>query len=408
MSLGRLSVAAQPATGPASAAAAARPPAPLPAPGGARLSDVVSPATGSDARRPGAEAASCVTRWTSMSPDSRVTRAPIPSPARNDSHRPRLLAPSTICVAFSRPREVEQGDRDVVTHDLVPGAAHRLGQAALPPDLGRVDAGQPVAPARRGRPAGPSRSSGRRSGRRGVAASRPRGRRERDDDPLAGLPRLVDPVRGAVALQPLVHPFGHPQQRQLAQRGEVADPEVVGQGGVHALRRGRCCRGPSGAAAPRARCRRSRSGRPGGPPRRGSSRAAATPLIRSTTSLSDSRCWMLTVVITSMPASRSSSTSCHRFSFRLPGMLLWASSSTRATAGRRASTRVEVELLERRTAVLEPLARHDLEPLELLGGVRAAVRLDDADDDVGARDSSRRRPSSSMANVLPTPGAMPR
>ena len=50
---------------------------------------------------------------------------------------------------------------------------------------------------------------------------------QRDDDPLARLPRLVDAVRGAVALQPLVDPLGHPEQRQLAQRGEVADPEVV-------------------------------------------------------------------------------------------------------------------------------------------------------------------------------------
>ena len=36
-----------------------------------------------------------------MWPESRVTRAPIPSPARNDSQRPLLLAPTTIWVAFS-------------------------------------------------------------------------------------------------------------------------------------------------------------------------------------------------------------------------------------------------------------------------------------------------------------------
>ena len=47
---------------------------------------------------------------------------------------------------------------------------------------------------------------------------------------------------------------------------------------------------------------------------------------------------MLTVVMTSMPASSSSSTSCQRFSCRLPGMFVWASSSTSATAGLRAST----------------------------------------------------------------------
>ena len=45
----------------------------------------------------------------------------------------------------------------------------------------------------------------------------------------------------------------------------------------------------------------------------------STPVIRSITSLSDSRCWMLTVEMTSMPASSSSSTSCQRFSCRAPG-----------------------------------------------------------------------------------------
>jgi hypothetical protein len=63
-----------------------------------------------------------------------------------------------------------------------------------------------------------------------------------------------------------------------------------------------------------------------------------TPVIRSISSLSDSRCWMLTVVITSMPAARITSTSSARFSRVLPGTLLCASSSTHTTAGLRAST----------------------------------------------------------------------
>jgi len=40
----------------------------------------------------------------------------------------------------------------------------------------------------------------------------------------------------------------------------------------------------------------------------------------------------LTVVITLMPASSKASTSCQRFSYRPPGMLVWASSSTSATS----------------------------------------------------------------------------
>ncbi|CAB4700606.1 unannotated protein [freshwater metagenome] len=46
---------------------------------------------------------------------------------------------------------------------------------------------------------------------------------------------------------------------------------------------------------------------------------------------------MLTVVMTSMPAARSSSMSWARFSWRLPGTLVWASSSTSTTAGARAT-----------------------------------------------------------------------
>ena len=47
---------------------------------------------------------------------------------------------------------------------------------------------------------------------------------------------------------------------------------------------------------------------------------------------------MLTAEITSMPASSSSSTSCQRFSWREPGTLVCASSSTSAICGLRAST----------------------------------------------------------------------
>ena len=47
---------------------------------------------------------------------------------------------------------------------------------------------------------------------------------------------------------------------------------------------------------------------------------------------------MLTVVMTSIPAARISSTSWARFSCRLPGTLVWASSSTQTTFGRRAIT----------------------------------------------------------------------
>ncbi len=58
---------------------------------------------------------------------------------------------------------------------------------------------------------------------------------ERDHNPFPGLPGAPDIVRLPVALQPLVDLVGQPQQSQLAQRGQVADPEVVGQGRVDLL-----------------------------------------------------------------------------------------------------------------------------------------------------------------------------
>ena len=46
--------------------------------------------------------------------------------------------------------------------------------------------------------------------------------------------------------------------------------------------------------------------------------------------------------------------------------------------------RVEVHLLELRAAVLDLPAGDDLEIADLLGGAGSTVRLDDADDDIGA------------------------
>ena len=46
----------------------------------------------------------------------------------------------------------------------------------------------------------------------------------------------VDVVVGAVAVELVVDLVGQPQQGQLAQRGEVADPEVVAERGVDLLR----------------------------------------------------------------------------------------------------------------------------------------------------------------------------
>ncbi len=52
------------------------------------------------------------------------------------------------------------------------------------------------------------------------------------DDAFAGLPGGADVVLAPVFLKVLVDPVRHPQQGQLAQRGEVPGPEVVREGGV--------------------------------------------------------------------------------------------------------------------------------------------------------------------------------
>ena len=93
---------------------------------------------------------------------------------------------------------------------------------------------------------------------------------------------------------------------------------------------------------------------------------------------------MFTVEMTSMPASSSSSMSCQRFAFRLPGRVGVRELVDERHLGMAGEHRVEIHLLERRAAVLDLAPRDDLEVAELLDRLRAAVGLDDADDDVGA------------------------
>lgn len=220
---------------------------------------------------------------------------------------------------------------------MVEGAAEVLDQGALHGQFLRRGGRQPVgaryvdgqhltAGALLGEPRGPS-DQGPALGSAGQA----------DHDPLARAPDLRHPVLAAVLLQILVDPVRHPQQRQLPQRGQIARPEVVGQGRVHLVRLVDVA-----VRHPPAQCLWRHVDqfdlvRPAYDLVRHGLRCR-TPVIDSTTSPRDSRCWMLTVDITSMPAASSSSTSCQRLVLREPGTLVWASSSTRATWGLRAST----------------------------------------------------------------------
>ena len=58
---------------------------------------------------------------------------------------------------------------------------------------------------------------------------------DRDDDPLLGRPGVLDLVGPSVVTERVVDPVGQPEQGELAQRGQVADPEVRRQRGVDVL-----------------------------------------------------------------------------------------------------------------------------------------------------------------------------
>ena len=126
-----------------------------------------------------------------------------------------------------RPGELQQGLGHVVADDLVVGAAEGLHQLPLRGEVGGAGAGEPVRAGDVHRQqvaaGGPGSDAGCAPDQRlalGAAG-------DRDDDPFPGLPGALDVVLGAVGLQRLVDLVRGPQQRQLSQRGQVPDPEVV-------------------------------------------------------------------------------------------------------------------------------------------------------------------------------------
>ena len=80
-----------------------------------------------------------------------------------------------------------------------------------------------------------------------------------------------------------------------------------------------------------------------------------------------------------MPAASSSSTSCQRLAWRLPGTLLCASSSTSASGRLAGEQPVEVHFDKRASAIGQPGRRQDLEPADQPLGLGATMRLHDAD-----------------------------
>ncbi len=132
--------------------------------------------------------------------------------------------------------EIQQRGGHVVADHGVQGGAEADGQLAHLAHLRRGHAGQAVAAddvdhhqlgaGLRRDPRCPAHQGFR---------LRPAG--DGDDDALARLPGVGDLVLCAVLRQRGVDLVGQPEQRQFAQRGEVAAAEVVGQRGVDALGR---------------------------------------------------------------------------------------------------------------------------------------------------------------------------
>ncbi len=132
--------------------------------------------------------------------------------------------------------EGQQRGGDVVADHHVVAAAEGLDELALLGERAGGGAGQAVAA---GDVDGQQVPAGGAVGDPGGAADQGLAlgaAGEGDHDPLAGLPDPVDAVGRAVVAQALVHPPGDPEQGELAQGGEVADPEVVRECGVHLLR----------------------------------------------------------------------------------------------------------------------------------------------------------------------------
>ena len=180
--------------------------------------------------------------WTSIFPDCCTTAAPMPS-SKMRAHRDRRDVPSTSWVAFS---SRAKSSRALGTSS--PTTVCRWRRGCRPARAPCPSAGprHPASPSPRTTCTTSSSAAGLRRDP-GCAAHqglRLRAAGEGDDDTFAGLPGVGDLVLGAVLLERLVDLVGQPQQRQLAQRGEVADAGSSWTARRRPSRARRRCRGP--------------------------------------------------------------------------------------------------------------------------------------------------------------------
>ncbi len=280
-------------------------------------------------------------------------------------------------------RELQERLDGRVADDLVEGAAQVFDEEPLAGEVaGVVGAGQAVAGGDVDRlelGAGAGGDAPGAADERVALGAAGQG----DDDALLRLPDGGDVLVGAVPLELVLDLVGQPQQRDLAQRGEVADPEVVRQRGVDPL--GRVDVAVEHAAA------------------QGLGRdvgeldlvGAADDLVGDGLALrhagdgGDDVAQRFEVL--DVDRGDDVDPGVEELVDVLPALGVAGAGDVgvgelvdERDRGRARQDRVDVELLERGTAVVERAARDDLEPLQERGGGGPAVGLDEADHDVGA------------------------
>ncbi len=204
---------------------------------------------------------------------------------------------------------------------------------------------------------------------------------ERDEHSLARLPGLLDPVPFPILLEALVDAVGEPGERELAEGREVSGPEVVRERGVDPLGRVDVATSEPVAQSDRRQVDELEL-------------VGATDdgvgdglLLLDAGDLLDDVVQRLEVLDVEGADDRDARV--EQLLDVLPALLV--SRARRVRVRELVDERdlwapgengIDVHLLERRPAVLDSFARHDLEVADLLGGFRPAVRLDVADDDV--------------------------
>ena len=209
------------------------------------------------------------------------------------------------------------------------------------------------------------------------------GAREGDDDALARLPRPLDPLIPSIRVERLLDAVGHPEERELSEGPEVPDAEVVAERRVDPL-------GRIDVAV----------GHP--PPERLGAHVDELDLIGPPNDLVGDRLALRDpgdpldhvverLEVLDVERRDHGDPGVEQLVHVLPALLVPGSGHVRVRQlvderdpRPACEDRVDVHLLERRAAVVDRAARDDLEVADLRGGLLSPVRLDDADDDVGA------------------------